>query len=170
MNIEKKKKNFDEFFMNFENVEKMIDSMLQDIVSSGKLDEISKKPLVFGFSVKMSPDGKAKIDGFGNVKTREHKMRLVSAREPLFDINETGEDITITAEIPGADRENLDIKGKEDEVILRVKSSKRPFYKEVKLPSPVDPNSAVASLKNGVIELRFKKRSASIAEKHIKEK
>ena len=42
-------------------------------------------------------------------------------------------------------------------MIIRASNSKHKYYKEVELPSEVDPKSAKANYKNGVLEIRLKK-------------
>lgn len=54
----------------------------------------------------MGPDGKPKIQEFGNLSERKTNgdTRLSEKREPLVDIIENHDNIAITAEIPGVEK------------------------------------------------------------------
>ncbi|MEM4601643.1 MAG: Hsp20 family protein, partial [Desulfurococcaceae archaeon] len=53
----------------------------------------------------------------------------------------------------------IDVKVSEDgkTLIISASNEKRKYYKEVDLPAKADPSSAVATYKNGVLEVKLKK-------------
>ncbi len=116
-------------------------------------------PVVYGFSITIGPDGKPIIREFGNVRRIRGKPEIVEEREPLVDVFESENEITVVAELPGVDKEKIDVKVTEDgkTLIINASNDKRKYYKEVDLPSKVDPSSAKASYKNGVLEVKLKK-------------
>lgn len=126
-----------------------------------ELERRGIKPYVYGFSITIGPDGKPIIREFGNVRKVKGKPEIVEEREPLIDVFEKGDEITVIAEIPGVDKEKIDLKVTEDGRTLIIKASNedRRYYKEVELPARVDPSSAKATYKNGILEVRLKKVS-----------
>ena len=89
-------------------------------------------------------------------------------REPLVDIYETDEDIVIIAELPGVEKEDiqlhiynktLEIKAEAKKGELKRRYSR--FYTKVTLPAEVDPLKAKASFKNGVLEVKLPKREVA---------
>ncbi|MEM4481590.1 MAG: archaeal heat shock protein Hsp20 [Desulfurococcaceae archaeon] len=127
-----------------------------------KMKELEKygiKPYVYGFSITIGPDGKPIIREFGNVKRVRGKPSVVEEREPLVDVFESEEGMTVVAEIPGVDKDKIDVKVSEDgkTLIISASNEKRKYYKEVDLPAKADPSSAVATYKNGVLEVKLKK-------------
>ncbi len=100
----------------------------------------------------------------------------VSFREPFVDVNETKDEVIITAELPGVDKNDIEVNVSEDSVEIKAEQKQeirkegeegvfvsrgmRRFYKLVSLPVPVDPDTAKASYKNGVLEIRIKKAKA----------
>ncbi|WFO75293.1 Hsp20/alpha crystallin family protein [Desulfurococcaceae archaeon MEX13E-LK6-19] len=116
-------------------------------------------PYVYGFRITIGPDGKPRIEEFGNVKRVHGRPVISEEREPLVDVFEEDKDIVVIAEIPGVEKDKIQVKVSDDrrKLIIRASNEKRKYYKEVELPAPVDPSSAKASYKNGVLEVRLKK-------------
>jgi HSP20 family protein len=116
-------------------------------------------PFIYGFSITIGPDGRPIIREFGNVKKLRGRPSIVEEREPLVDVFETQDEVTVVAEIPGVEKEKIDVKVSEDgrTLIISATNEKRKYYKEVELPAKVDPTSAKANYKNGVLEVRLKK-------------
>ena len=100
---------------------------------------------------------------------------------PRVDVIEGKEDITVKAELPGCDIEDIDVKldrrtltisgekkqakEEKDESYHRVERTYGSFTRMVDLPADVDPNAIDATYKRGVLNLVFKKTQASEAKK-----
>lgn len=113
-------------------------------------------PIVYGWSMVVGPDGKPVVRQFGNVLP---KTKAIDAeREPLVDINETPEEVSVIAEMPGVDKS--DVKLKASDATLEIKAGQK-YYKVVELPSKVLADKAKASYKNGVLEVRLPKKEKS---------
>lgn len=139
-------------------------------------------PIVYGFSMQIGPDGKPKIQEFGNTKLARGLWRLpfrgsegdelpetsVMAREPITDVIETGDEVWITAEVPGVRKEDIDIELGEDSLTIRVDTPERKYYKEVTLPCKVKTTGTKATYKNGVLDIKLKKLEAKKGSKKIK--
>ncbi len=116
-------------------------------------------PYVYGFSITIGPDGKPIIKKFGNIKSIRGKPMITEEREPLVDVFESDDEVTVVAELPGVEKDKISLEVTDDrrKLIIRASNSKRKYYKEVDLPAEVDPESAKANYKNGVLEVKLKK-------------
>ncbi|MCC6043467.1 MAG: Hsp20/alpha crystallin family protein, partial [Desulfurococcaceae archaeon] len=124
----------------------------------GRFERI-EGPFVYGFSITIGPDGKPIIQEFGNVRKIRGKPSIVEEREPLVDVFESENEVSVVAELPGVEKDKIDVKVTEDgkTLIINASNEKRKYYKEIELPARVDPSSAKASYKNGVLEVKLKK-------------
>lgn len=144
----------------FTDLEDMVDSLIGELEKDIDRREFSDKPLLLGFSLRMDPHGRPVIEEFGNVKRKGRDIIKPTTREPLVDIQEEGRLVTITAELPGAEKKNIQIKTEDNRVIIDVKGENQ-FYKEVTLDTLVLPKSAKAKFKNGILELSLRKAKYS---------
>jgi len=120
------------------------------------------RPLVYGFRIEIGPDGKPKIYEFGNVKRigRERPRIVVTEEtEPLTDIYEEDDSVRIIAELPGVDKEKIRVRALDDRhLVIEASNHDRRYRKEIELPVEVDIDTAKATFKNGVLEVRIKKK------------
>ncbi|HID18374.1 TPA: Hsp20/alpha crystallin family protein [Candidatus Bathyarchaeota archaeon] len=116
-------------------------------------------PIVYGYSVTIGPDGKPIIREFGNVKPsmKPGLLDIKNEREPLVDIMEEAETVKVVAEVPGVERNDIQLYGTERNLTIKVDTPTRKYFKEVELPAEVDPKSAKSTYKNGVLEVILKK-------------
>ncbi len=70
---------------------------------------------------------------------------------------EEEEVIKVVAEVPGVEKDDINLNASERKLIISVDTPQRKYYKEVDLPAEVDPKSTKASYKNGVLEVVLKK-------------
>ncbi len=110
-------------------------------------------PFVYGYSVKIGPDGKPEIREFGNVKQSRFGPRVKKERDPLVDIIETDGEVHIVAELPGVEKNDIKLRGTENTLIISVETPERKYFKEVKLPTNVNVKEAKTKYKNGVLEV-----------------
>ena len=129
-------------------------------------------PIVYGFSMRVGPDGKPHIQEFGNVRDPRILQRLreelgapgegevkglpPSVIEPLTDVMEVDDKVIITFELPGVEKKNIDLQATEDSLILEAERDGRKYFKEVPLPEKVKPDSIEARYNNGVLEVTLK--------------
>jgi len=114
----------------------------------------------------VGPDGKPKIREFGNIKpslkpeafglTRP-TLDVKEEREPLVDVVSTDDEIKVVTELPGVEKEDIKLHGKENTLTVSVDTPKRKYFKEIKLPAAVIPNKAKTVYKNGVLEVTLPK-------------
>ena len=119
-------------------------------------------PFVYGYSVTVGPDGKPQIREFGNIKPETRlgrpQVSIREQREPLIDVMETDGEVRVIAELPGVEKEDIKLHGTENTLTISVDTLGRKYYKEVELPSDVDPKQADSTYKNGVLEVILKQR------------
>ena len=158
---------FDEFDEYFRDMRRRMNMLIRDAMS-GKLPESKEGgPYIYGWSFRIGPDGKPVFQEFGNIPQRGI-AELPGSREPLVDVQETDDEVQVTAEVPGVKKEEIDLEVTGNTLIIKVEGKDRKYYKEVELPAEVDPNSAKASYNNGVLDIQLKKVKPKSKGKKIK--
>jgi len=142
----------------------------KDLVRERKLPNGSTTrewgPFVYGYSMTVGPDGKPKIREFGNVKptlkpeafgTSRPSLSVKEEREPLVDVIPQDNEIQIIAELPGVEKNDIKLHGTENTLTIAVETPKRKYFKEVQMPTEIDPKKAKTTYKNGVLEITVPK-------------
>ncbi len=131
-------------------------------------------PFVFGMNFGIGPDGKPIINSFGNVKPKpKGEAEIKVERDPLVDIFEEDDDLVVVAEVPGVQKEDIELKATPYELEIVASSSttgksQRNYRKAVPLPTEINPDVAKARYNNGILEVRLKKRAPEKSKKRIK--
>ena len=163
--------NIEDIFSNldseFQKMRKQMDSLMRDAVEGNIPENANKNPFVFGFSVKAGPDGFPVFEDFGNTRIRPfgkqgEKPTVDTRREPLTDINETDNQIAITVELPGVNKEDIDINVLEDKVEVNVKTESRKYFKSINLKSLVETESSKVTYTNGILDLVLNKKEFDV--------
>ncbi|RLF47430.1 MAG: Hsp20/alpha crystallin family protein [Thermoplasmata archaeon] len=156
---------FEEFDERFRRMQQYMNKLIRDAME-GKISGMEGKPYIYGWSIRIGPDGKPEVREFGNVPTRPGITEEV--REPLVDVIEGDDKISVTAEVPGVKKEDIDLEITDNTLKIKVDTKDRKYYKEVELPAEVDPNSAKATYQNGVLDVELKKLKPKKKGKKIK--
>jgi HSP20 family protein len=100
-----------------------------------------------------------------------------NVRRPSVDINETDESVIVTLELPGVEKEDIEITSDDDDLFVRAKRTAEPeqdesaqrreqsydlFKRTIKLPSGVKSEQAKAALNNGLLTITLPKENATI--------
>ncbi len=157
----------------FREMEKMMDEELKNFAQKVPKEYVKERklpdgstvkelgPFVYGYSMKIGPDGKPEIQEFGNLKkSLKGTPQVREEREPLVDIVETNEDVHVVAELPGVEKTDIKLHGTEDSLEVSVDTPQYKYYKEVDLPSKVRVKEAHSTYKNGVLEVVLPKESS----------
>ena len=167
--------NIDDIFNNldgeFRKMRKQMDSFMREALEGNNSGNDNNSPFVFGFSVKSGPDGFPIFEDFGNTRMKPFgkkgkKPTVDTSREPLTDINETDDQIAITVELPGVNKEDI------DEVILATSATiegqttayyiqdslKHSKVKITKLAQGLPVGGEIESLDDGTLFSAFKNR------------
>lgn len=105
----------------------------------------------------------------------EDKELAASSWAPAVDIFETENDLVMTAEVPGIDEKDIEIKIEDNTLILkgarkfeketkeenyhRIERSYGSFYRAFTLPNSIDPERIQAEHENGVLKITMPKRT-----------
>jgi HSP20 family protein len=150
--IRKKKDFFEDFGSElFDNLEEMIETILEDMGES--------VPFVYGFSIIRRPGEDPEFREFGNVpeySQNEENFFPAETKDPLIDIFENGELVHILAEFPEVEKDKLLLHATAQNLEIKVIGPSE-HSEEIELPVRVDPKSAKATYKNGVLEVTFRR-------------
>lgn len=163
----KKRPWFNDFFDEFDRLEGMTDEIMRKAFETASERAKVRRPYVYGFSMSVGPDGKPVIREFGNVQPSRRGPKIRKEREPLVDVIEEDEAVVIVAELPGVEKDDINLHAIEDRLTFSVNTPNRKYRKELTLPARVDPKSACASYKNGVLEVRLKKLETAVKGERI---
>jgi len=169
----------------FKETEKMMEEEFKELSKKAPKNLVREKtlpdgtkvrewgPFVYGYSMTIDSDGKPKIKEFGNIKMDSKAgkplLNVTEKREPLVDVIPTDKDIKVIAELPGVQKDDIKLKGKENLLTISVDTPERKFFKEVELPAIVDPRKAKSIYKNGILEVTLPKKGEKEPEgEHIK--
>jgi len=117
-----------------------------------------KGPIVYGVRITVGPDGRPIVEEFGNVKRVGRRTIIEDVIEPLVDVMDEKDRVVVIAELPGIDKDKLDIRIKDNKLIIRARGKDRKYYKEIELPAEVKPETAKARYRNGVLEITIEKK------------
>lgn len=130
----------------------------EETLRSGQVEALGGKLQgVYGFSVRLGRGGSPVVEPFGNIQETEDGPVVAETREPMVDLLDEGDHLTVIVELPGV--EEGDIRLRLDGDILEVSAAAkgRKYHKEVLLPVPVAPQSPQATCRNGILELKLAK-------------
>jgi HSP20 family protein len=149
----------------FHEMEKMMEEEFKSFTEKVPKDYIKERklpdgstvkewgPFVYGYSMKIGPDGKPEIQEFGNIRKSLKGPEVKEEREPLVDIVETSGEIRVVVELPGVEKSDIKLHGTEDSLTISVDTEYSKYYKEVDLPAKVKVRDAKSTYKNGVLEV-----------------
>ena len=103
--------------------------------------------------------------------------QMPALRKAFVDVQETDKEVIITAELPGMNKEDIELNVTSDTAEIRAEKKEERtekkeglraygrkyagFYRSVPLPVTVQPDGAKASYKNGVLEVILPKKEVS---------
>ncbi|MBI4361196.1 Hsp20/alpha crystallin family protein [Candidatus Micrarchaeota archaeon] len=131
----------------FESMRKQMDELHKQRLEPGK-------PLVYGFSMRVGPDGKPHVEQFGNVQ----QGKIKNEREPLVDVVNAAHEVRVVVELPGVEKKDIHMNSEKGVLHIDVGDAERAFTKDVHLPEGTVEKSAKASYKNGILEVLFQKK------------
>lgn len=134
-----------------DDLEKDVEKTLKGIYESDL--KVSKNPLVYGFSMKIGPDGEPALRTFGQKELFDEGFR-----EPIYDqfVNEAKRELKIVVELPGTKKEDIELRAFENEVMVSAIQDERKYKAKIQLKAPIEPSSASARCQNGILEVTFK--------------
>jgi HSP20 family protein len=153
----KKDPRFNDLYDELERLGDLIDETMQKAFDNTSKDTPTKRNRSNDFSVKIGSDGKPRIREFDNRQLRQAEFEVSDEPEPLVDVIEEGETVIVLVVLQGVDKDDIDLRLTGDTLTFSVDAVDFEWYDELKLPARVNPKSARASYKNGVLEIKVKK-------------
>ncbi|MCQ6962227.1 archaeal heat shock protein Hsp20 [Methanolobus chelungpuianus] len=145
----------------FRDIEDIIEHMMERF--GVDLDDLSRQPFVYGFSISQRPGEEPEINEFGSMLSPDEdrftrpQMR-VDERKPFIDVCEIDGSVHVTAELPGIEKEEIELRATEDSLNLVAVCEEQKYDESIKLPATVDPDSGKATYRNGVLEVILEKK------------
>ncbi len=149
--------------------EEQFERLMEEAMRSGEVKVERYGPYVYGFSITIGPDGRPIIREFGNVRRGIEGAKVEEEFEPLVDVIEEDDQITVVAELPGVSKDKIKVKVSEDYIEIRASNSKK-YYKRIRLPAKVNPETAKAKFNNGVLEVIVEKKEKKKKEGEVEVK
>ncbi len=136
-------------------IDKIIDEMERELEDSFRKlfkseGEPLRSPIIYGFSMNLTPEGTPIFRTFGNLKPE-----LRGYREPVSDqiVDEQRSELRLFVELPGVEKTDIQLHALEESVSLTAEHGNRKYKAEIPLKAKVDPTKAKASFQNGVLEV-----------------
>ena len=164
--MKKRRFSFFPFFDPFGDFDELFQRLFGDIDEEWqKWEELAKEVrkrggVTRGYRITIGPDGVPKVEVFGDMPS---EAPMKGARKPLVEVNDKGDKIEVIAEMPGAEKDKIKTKIKGNQLVI--KCEEPPYYAEVPV-GDVEPDSANAKYKNGILTVELKKKQEP--EKEIK--
>ncbi len=153
---------FRDIFREMERMMRETEEMMRKMFESSEMWDkeldIEGKPIVYGFSATIGPDGIPRIQTFGNVDSVEGKLLEGGWREPYTEIMFDKEKnvIRVIAEMPGITKKDIKVKAKDRYLKIEGESSTRKYRKTIDLKTEIDPKNIKAKFNNGILEIEVK--------------
>ncbi len=157
---EKKNKKFTDPDDPFDDISEILENILNKMGLD--LNDLSSKSCIYGFSVTHRPGEDPQIREFGQIpgdgpEFMEEQHMNINERLPLIDVVEIDDHVHVTAEIPGAEKDDIVLDAADTSLEISAINDHINYSEYVGLPVKVDIGSAKASFNNGVLEVIFRK-------------
>ena len=143
----------------FDLISGMGETGTEEITHTGEIKGLTDKARgIYGFTVRTGLGGQPSVERFGNVRITEKGVDVAEVSEPMVDIFEEEGFVLVIAELPGAEEKDIRLDVRGDILCLTAETGDRKYSKEVLLPSPVDADSLESTYKNGVLEIKLRRK------------
>lgn len=104
----------------------------------------------------------------------KHRYPMMPFKEPSVDLEDRGKDFRLTVDMPGFEKEDIDVQVEEDSIIIKAKKTQseeekqktyvrheramQKYYRRIQLPEAIKSDDAKASLSNGILEVTVPKK------------
>ena len=144
---------FDRLFKRMSSSFMNLDDIFDEAKKTGDIQRYG--PFYYGYTMTVGPDGKPVVKEYGNVKPG--LLPTSDTREPLVDtlVDENEKVLKLVAEMPGVEKKDVKVVVENKAVHIDAEHGEKKYHAKVPITQKVDENSAKASYKNGILELRF---------------
>src|SRR5947199_8175084 len=125
---------FEDMDKEFEEAEDMLGRIFRTVREINPSDLVGNFPYFYGYQVSIGPDGKPHVREFGNIKPNTKGLVSPSEiRQPLVDtgIDEKGNLLTITAEMPGVTKQDVKVSLSEEQVSIHAEKGDKKYNTDI---------------------------------------
>jgi HSP20 family protein len=154
---------FEEMDREFAEAENMLSRMFRTVREIGS-SSTSEYPYYYGYHVTVGPDGRPRIREFGNIgPAAKGVVEQSGVKQPLVDsvLNEKENTLTITAEMPGLNKENVNVNVTDQYVTIHAEKGNKRYHADIPIDVELEDSSAKATYSNGILELKIKLKESS---------
>lgn len=144
---------------NPDDINNFLNRVVQELISGQQGTQPNpSNPFVTGFSIKIDKSGvsisdsKPVVSQNGVVTTQAQPQR-----EPLIDIIDRPNGVSVIAEIPGIKKSNIEVSTNGANLKISANEKERSYSKAIALPHSVNPSTASAVYNNGILEINLDK-------------
>ena len=160
---------------NISEINRLIAKFLEDVAKDfSEYNNITpqKEPIVYGFNLRPGPNGEPILESFGNSYKQNQKTYQTpkpdTEVEPLVDEIEKENELTLIMEMAGVDKKDVKIKATHNTVEITSMLHGKKASQSIRTSRSVDPGSALARFRNGILEITFNKAPYSNKSAQVK--
>lgn len=133
-------------------MERRANRLLEEAFESGQNGRAG--PFVWGYTIESGPEGEPQVQRFGNLGQARQALEE-GWREPFVTsvVDEEDHVLRVTAELPGVDKDDIEVEVSQDSVHLQAEADERKYRKQLSVTEDLDPGTAQASYNNGILEI-----------------
>ena len=138
----------------FDKIKEYMDKIIEKAFQDEDIDQ-RHKPKIYGISMKFGPNDKPQIREFGN-NIQKHLpcgRKIWDENKSFTDIIEGEKTIAITVEIPGVEKEEINMNTTDKALTIDINTAQRKFHTVIEYPCEVNPDTIKATYKNGVLDI-----------------
>ena len=173
----------DDFFTDFEEVEKEFEDAFMDIKALKELMRYYETPedvgvrefssFVYGYSMTIELDDKPRVREIRNVRnegvgssessrkrkgvSKYYRSQIMTERKSLAEVNVYDKEVKVVLEMPGVSKEHIRIQAYKNSVKVSSDHPERK-YQVIDIPRLADIKTIRSTYKNGILEIAFKKK------------
>jgi len=145
----------------FEAMERMIEDLQNDVEQSFKelenYSSFESRPLMYGFTMSIGPDGEPVVRTFGD------REITTGCREPVYEqfVKNDTDELIVMIEMPGINKDDIELNVSDSKLIVTTPKAERKYKADIELKAQVDPQSAKASYRNGILSVTLRVKGKS---------
>jgi len=86
-----------------------------------------------------------------------HIPSLTKERQPLIDVFEEEDHLIVSAELPGIDEKDMNIKADENTVTITAENGVKKYLRKVWLPTSIKKDKIKSTYKNNILQVKLEK-------------
>lgn len=86
---------------------------------------------------------------------------MTKERQPLIDVFEEQDHLTVLAELPGVNEKDIKIKADESTLTIIANNNTKKYLKKVRLPTSIKKDTVKSFYRNNILQVRLEKLRAT---------